>query len=861
MAITPGFDYDLFVSYAHADDIASDGRGGWIPQFVQQLESAVRQRVRNADALKVYVDSRATGANYHLPELLTAVRKSALFLAVGSPNYADRSWPRQELQAFVERWAAPDFSRLFLIECLPLSEGEFYPSPLDNHKRVAFWKEDGPRRIPVKLKSDAPEFSTLVNTLAFDIAEKLLALRNTGGGQQRMNAHPQAAPGATPITPVPGPSLAETKKTMDGQGMGRIVGQYILERKVGAGGMAEVWEATHVHLGTRAAIKFLLPKFSGDPQLEERFLNEGKRQARLRHPNIVPAIDFLQIDGHSYLVMQFVSGQNLEVRLEEHRGPLPLQEVQAVSSDVLGALEYAHNQQPQLIHRDVKPSNILIEDTGRALLTDFGIAIAMGAERRLTSAGLTVGTPDYMSPEQILRPNAVDWRSDIYSFGVVLYTMLTGGPPFSSDDATEFSVKEGHVRGVPPPMLQRNPGLSSALEAVVLKCMEKDPANRYQSCQAVMNALADAINAAPSSVIRQPVAQTSLPPPKPFVPSKPFVSRQATVFEPIVQGPDPFEARPSSPAAAPIQVSFQGQPSISTSSAASSSPSLIPQTVPPAPALPVKSASRAIPWAVAGVAIVGVCGVGGYFAFHGEGKAKVVSANISPQLAAVPADNAAKQVAPPAKPPVSSPNPALNDHPAVAPKQDSVSPIKQIEKPRPAAVPQTPLEPPPAPIKQPPPQVPDTGQLLRDGKNQLNNHNEAAARDTFTRAASAGNPQAMVLLGSMYVQGLGGPKSDSEAVHWFQQAADLGYVRGMYNLGVMYESGRGVLASGGNLAKAAQWYAKAADLPGGKDAAFRLGLMYENGNGVPRNLNEARRLYAQAGTPEAAGRLANLPAQ
>jgi TPR repeat protein len=176
-------------------------------------------------------------------------------------------------------------------------------------------------------------------------------------------------------------------------------------------------------------------------------------------------------------------------------------------------------------------------------------------------------------------------------------------------------------------------------------------------------------------------------------------------------------------------------------------------------------------------------------------------------------------------------------------------------------VPQAPLKAPPAPVKQPQPQIPDTDQLVRDGKNQLNNHNEAAARDTFTKAASAGSPQAMVLLGSMFAQGLGGPKSDSEAVHWFQQAADRGYVRGMFNLGVMYETGKGVLASGGNQARAAQWYAKAANLRGGEDAAFRLGLMYEEGRGVPKNLNEARRLYAKSGTPDATKRLANLPAQ
>jgi hypothetical protein len=214
MAITPGCEYDLFVSYAHADDIAADGRGGWIPQFVQQLEAALRQRVARADTLTIFVDSRATGANYHLPELLTSVKKSALFLAVGSPSYADHDWTRQELHAFVEQ--GPDLSRLFLIECLPLNGGERYPSPLDNHKRVEFWKRSGPRQIPMKFMSDAPEFSTLVNTLAFDITEKLLWLRNAAGGPARTagSAYAETARGPMPVTPISGASPAETKKTI-----------------------------------------------------------------------------------------------------------------------------------------------------------------------------------------------------------------------------------------------------------------------------------------------------------------------------------------------------------------------------------------------------------------------------------------------------------------------------------------------------------------------------------------------------------------------------------------------------------------------------------------------------------------------
>jgi len=323
--------------------------------------------------------------------------------------------------------------------------------------------------------------------------------------------------------------------------------------------MAEVWLARHAHLGNTVAVKFLLPEFSGNPQMEERFLEEGKRQAGLQHPNIVSAVDFLQIDGHSYLVMQYVEGQSLEGRLSAHSGPLPLDEVHAISWDVLSALDYAHNQIPQLVHRDVKPSNILIENTGRVLLSDFGIALAMGAERRLTQTGLAIGTSDYMSPEQIVRPKAVDPRSDIYSFGCVLYAMLTGSPPFSSEGSTDFSVKDGHVRNAPPPMAERNPHLSPAVERVVLTCMEKDPANRYQSCRAVMSALDEAIRVAETAAPRAVPESPKTPPPLPAVVSAPPLGPSVVVPPvaippvaiPPVTMPPTFPVRPTDYSAPP----------------------------------------------------------------------------------------------------------------------------------------------------------------------------------------------------------------------------------------------------------------------------------------------------------------------
>ena len=163
--------------------------------------------------------------------------------------------------------------------------------------------------------------------------------------------------------------------------------------------MAEVWEARHDQLGSRAAIKFLLPEFARNKDLQERFLNEGKRQAQLQHQNIVPATDFFQIEGRSYLVMQYIEGQNLEVRLKKENSPLTVQEVRSITCDILNALEYAHSM--GVVHRDVKPSNMLIDPTGRVLLMDFGIALALTEEQRLTRTNTSMGTPDYMSPEQV----------------------------------------------------------------------------------------------------------------------------------------------------------------------------------------------------------------------------------------------------------------------------------------------------------------------------------------------------------------------------------------------------------------------------------------------------------------------------
>jgi serine/threonine protein kinase len=272
------------------------------------------------------------------------------------------------------------------------------------------------------------------------------------------------------------------------------IGQYILVAKIGEGGMAEVWEAHHVFLDNRVAVKFLLPEYARNRELQERFLNEAKRQAQLQHQNIVPALDFFQVDGRSYLVMQYVEGQSLDERLKKPNPPLSIDEIHSISWDVLSALDHAHLQ--GVIHRDVKPANVLLDRSGRALLMDFGIAKALREERSMTMTGTSMGTPDYMSPEQIREPRKVDARSDVYSFGCVLYAMLSGDPPFGTEATSPFVVQDRQVRDTPPALVYSNSKVPPVVGDVVFRCLEKDPAKRFQSCGAVMIALDAAISPA-----------------------------------------------------------------------------------------------------------------------------------------------------------------------------------------------------------------------------------------------------------------------------------------------------------------------------------------------------------------------------
>ena len=266
--------------------------------------------------------------------------------------------------------------------------------------------------------------------------------------------------------------------------VGARVGDYILVKKLGEGGMAEVWLARHTVSAQLRAIKFLNKQFQGIPEVEARFQTEGESQ--LVHPNIVRIYEVGQFQGSSYLVMDFIDGRDLEKILDSRRGPLTVPEAVDISMQILAGLGFAH--QSGIVHRDIKPSNVLVDSEGQAYLMDFGIAKALRGTRSVTQVNSRLGTPDYMSPEQIRNPRDVDRRSDIYSFGCMFYELLTGWPPFDRGAGyeTEHDIKTAHVNALPTPPVERKAGLPAPLNDIALHCLAKAKEDRPQSCEEIL---------------------------------------------------------------------------------------------------------------------------------------------------------------------------------------------------------------------------------------------------------------------------------------------------------------------------------------------------------------------------------------
>jgi eukaryotic-like serine/threonine-protein kinase len=303
-----------------------------------------------------------------------------------------------------------------------------------------------------------------------------------------------------------------------------LAGRYRLERLIGQGGMAEVWEATDTALSRQVAVKLLKPQLAHDPVVGERFRREAIAAAKLNHPNVVAVHDTIDDGGRQAVVMQFIKGRSLRQLLDEQRRLTPEQTAH-IGACVAAALGAAHRA--GMVHRDVKPGNILLTPEGRVLLADFGIAKAIGGgEHDLTSDNIMMGTAKYLSPEQV-RGQPLDGRSDLYALGLVLYECLAGQVPFQGESDADTAL--ARLQRDPTDLTRLRPTLPQALVDTIHQLLSREPADRPRHGTAVQRVL---------TVVAAPLTSRTS-------------QRETSVTSPIADPTPPFTALPEASAAVP----------------------------------------------------------------------------------------------------------------------------------------------------------------------------------------------------------------------------------------------------------------------------------------------------------------------
>ena len=310
---------------------------------------------------------------------------------------------------------------------------------------------------------------------------------------------------------VPGPRSTAPAVSRPPQPGELIADRYELQELVGTGGMSSVFRAHDLQLEREVAIKILHPHYADDPEYLERFRREARAVARLSHPNIVTVIDRGDDDGRQYIVFEHVRGENLK-ELVVRSGRLPVRQALELALAVADGLAFAHDH--GLVHRDVKPQNVLLSDEGEVKVTDFGIARSLHVEHGVTQTGTVLGTGEYLAPEQA-SGKTISPATDVYSLGVVLWELLAGDVPFTGDNFVAVALR--HVNEPPPHLRERRPDVSPRLDAAVERALAKDPARRFPSMKAFAQELRACL-AEPEGEAPRPVADADLtlvtPPPR-----------------------------------------------------------------------------------------------------------------------------------------------------------------------------------------------------------------------------------------------------------------------------------------------------------------------------------------------------------
>lgn len=441
---------------------------------------------------------------------------------------------------------------------------------------------------------------------------------------------------------------------------GQRLGDYEILEVLGAGGMGKVYKVRNVISDRVEAMKILLPNLSSQQELADRFLREIKLLASLNHPNIAQLRTALTIDNQLVMIMEFVEGVTLASRIQE--GPLPAASAVNYTDQVLSALSYAHKM--NIVHRDVKPANMMLTPQGIVKLMDFGIARS-ASDRGLTMTGTTLGSLNYMPPEQV-KGEPADARSDLYSLGISLYEMATGRLPFQGDSS--YSLMAAHLNEQPRPPIEYRADIPETLNQIILISLEKDPAKRFQSADAFRNALKNVPGAA--RIATQPATPAITPAPR----SQPS---QTTVFESPAPGtggsatalftgsstdnsatllpdstPAPTPRPGTSPSAAPLFAPSASSPKV---------PAAVPTpTVPMVPQEASKS-HRGLYVALGGLLVVGCLAAAAFVV------PRHIRTRADADKAAIP--SAPQQAAPPAQ---ATPNPQP-DNVSVSPSGVSVS--------------------------------------------------------------------------------------------------------------------------------------------------------------------------------------------